>query len=217
MKYGTLPKYLGLHEVKCDEMLFYQYLPIKLKDQTKPIVEERLKCFEELIGNICCDFVGEFGLDRFVNSYVYLTAKRMYQVGGCSFNRKGYHSDGFLTDDINYVWCDKNPTVFNYSPFNLTLDDAVSMNEMEEQANEEAIEIYPENSLLRLDQYNIHKVSENKGLVLRTFVKVSFSADKYDLKGNSKNYLLDYDWEMRDRDIERNIPQRLEEKSVGKK
>ncbi len=131
----------------------------------------------------------------------------MYQVNGCSFNRKGYHSDGFLTNDINYVWCDKNPTVFNYSPFKLTLDDTISMKEMEEQANEEAIEIYPENSLLRLDQYNIHKVSENKGLVLRTFVKVSFSTDKYDLKGNSKNHLLDYNWNMRDRKKERNIPQ----------
>jgi len=209
MKYGTLPKFLGRYEIQCDEMLFYQYLPIKLKNKTEPTVEDRLKCFKDLIGNICCDFVGEFGLDRFVNSNVYLTAKRMYQVGGCSFNRMGYHSDGFLTNDINYVWCDKTPTVFNFSPFKLTLNDKISMREMEEQANEEAIEIYPENSLLRLDQYNIHKVSEVKGLTLRTFIKVSFSDDKYDLKGNSKNYLLDYDWEMRDRALERNIPQGL--------
>jgi hypothetical protein len=209
MIYGSLPKYLGLHEIQCDEMLFYQYLPIKLKSQRGLFIEERLKCFEDLIGNVCCDFVGEFGLDRFVDSYIYLTAKKMYQVGGTSFNRMGYHSDGFLTDDINYVWCDKNPSVFNFSPFKLTLNDKVSMQEMEDQANEEAIEIYPENSLLRLDQFNIHKVSETKKLTLRTFVKVSFSLDKYDLKGNSKNYLLDYDWVMLERKIERNIPQTL--------
>lgn len=208
-RYGELPKYLGLHEVNCDEMMFYQYLPIKLAGQTKPIVEKRLKCFEELIGNICCDFVGEFGLDRFVNNYIYLTAKKMYQVNGCSFNRKGYHSDGFLTDDINYVWCDKNPTVFNFSKFNLTLDDSVSLQEMEEQADENRIETYPENSLLRLNQYNIHRVSNLESLCLRTFVKVSFSLDKYDLKGNSKNHLLDYDWKMRERKSERNIPQKL--------
>lgn len=209
MKYGTLPKYLGTHEIQCDEMLFYQYLPIKMKTKTKLIVEERLKCFEELIGNICCDFIGEFGLDRFVNSYVYLTVKKMYQVNGCSFNRKGYHSDGFLTEDVNYIWCDKNPTIFNHSSFKLTLDDKVSMTEMQNQAKEENTKIYPENSLLRLNQYNIHKVSENKGLVLRTFVKVSFSSDKYDLVGNSKNYLIDYDWKMRGREVERNIPQKL--------
>jgi len=209
MKYGSLPKYLGTHKIQCEEMLFYQYLPIKLKNQTELIFEERLKCFEKLIGNICCDFVGEYGLNRFVTSYIYLTAKKMYQVNGCSFNRKGYHSDGFLTDDINYIWSDKNPTVFNYSSFKLTQEDTISLYEMDKQANKKTIKIYPENSLLRLDQFNIHKVNENKELVLRTFVKVSFSSDKYDLKGNSKNYLLYYDWKTRDRGLERNIPQQL--------
>ena len=209
MKYGSLPKYLGTNKIQCEEMLFYQYLPIKLKNQTELIFEERLKCFEKLIGNICCDFVGEYGLNRFVTSYIYLTAKKMYQVNGCSFNRKGYHSDGFLTDDINYICSDKNPTVFNYSSFKLTQEDTIYLYEMDKQANKKTIKIYPENSLLRLDQFNIHKVNENKELVLRTFVKVSFSSDKYDLKGNSKNYLLDYDWKTRDRGLERNIPQQL--------
>ena len=209
MKYGSLPKYLGTHKIQCEEMLFYQYLPIKLKNQTELIFEERLKCFEKLIGNICCDFVGEYGLNRFVTSYIYLTAKKMYQVNNCSFNRKGYHSDGFLTEDINYIWSDKNPTVFNYSFFKLTQEDTISLYEIDKQANKKTIKIYPENSLLRLDQFNIHKVNENKELVLRTFVKVSFSSDKYDLKGNSKNYLLDYDWKTRDRGLERNIPQQL--------
>ena len=209
MIYGEAPKHLGLHEVQCEEMLFYQYLPIKLAGQTKPLVESRLDCFKELIGNICCDFVGHRGLNEFMNSYVYLTAKKMYQSDGCSFNRKGYHSDGFLTDDINYIWCDKNPTVFNLTNFNLTLDDTESMEEMEAQADDLKVLSHPENSLLRLDQYNIHKVSESKEMVLRTFIKVSFSLDKYDLKGNSKNELLDYNWTMRDRDTERNIPQKL--------
>ncbi len=88
MKYGTLPANLGTHEVECNEMLFYQYLPIKLIGDVEPIVEDRLKVFQKLIGTICCDFVGEFGLDKFVNSYIYLTAKKMYQVKGSSFNRK---------------------------------------------------------------------------------------------------------------------------------
>ena len=216
MKYGTLPNNLGIHKVKCDEMLFYQYLPIKLKEQVEPIVEERLKCFEDLIDNICCDFVEEFGLNRFINSYIYLTVKKKYQTPGCSFNRSGYHSDGFLTDDINYVWCDKNPTTFNSSNFNLTLDDKVSMIEMEEQADVLNDKKYLENTLLRLDQFNIHKVSQSEKLVLRTFVKVSFSTDKYDLRGNSKNYLLDYDWKMRDRSLDRNMPQGLVSKKITK-
>lgn len=209
MIYGTEPYNLGIHNIECKEMLFYQYLPIKLKGQIEPIVEERLNCFNDLIGIICCDYIGGFGLDDFIDSYVYLTAKKMYQMGECSYNRLGYHSDGFLTEDINYVWCDKNPTIFNASKFNLTLDDGVSLKEMELQAKPENDYCYPENSLLRLNQYQIHKVNDNSGLVLRTFVKVSFSKDRYDLKGNSRNYGLNYDWDLRDRLKERNIPQKL--------
>lgn len=33
MKYGELPNDLGIHQLECDEMMFYQYLPIKLKGQ----------------------------------------------------------------------------------------------------------------------------------------------------------------------------------------
>lgn len=208
-KYGILPKNLGIHLVECEEMMFYQYLPIKLIKDSVCFYEPRLNCFKTLIDKCSMDFVEDFGMDKYLNSYIYLTAKKMYQTAGCSFNRKGYHSDGFLTDDINYVWCDENPTIFNNSDFNLTLDDKVSMKEMELQANEKNIKIYPKNSVLRLDQFNIHRVSENKDLVLRTFVKISFSLDKYDLLGNSKNHLLRYDWKMRGREVERNIPQKV--------
>ena len=208
-KYGALPKDLGIHLVDCEEMLFYQYLPIKLIKDSGLFYESRLNFFKTLIDKCSTDFVKEFGNDKYLNSYIYLTAKKMHQTEGCSFNRKGYHSDGFLTDDINYVWSDKNPTIFNDSDFNLTLDDKVSIKEMGLQANEKNIKIYPENSLLRLDQFNIHRVSENDDSSLRTFVKISFSTNKYDLLGNSKNYLIDYDWKMRSRELYRNIPQKL--------
>lgn len=47
--------------------------------------------------------------------------------------------------------------------------------------------------------------------LVRTFVKVSISRDKYDLIGNSHNHLLQYDWPMRPRALTRNPPQRLSE------
>lgn len=209
MKYGSKPKDLGVIEIDCPEMLFYQYLPIKLIGQTEPIVEQRLKCFEPLIGACCCDFVADYGLSRYMDSYVYLTVKRLYQGKGYSFNRKGYHSDGFLTDDINYLWSNSLPTVFNFGKFDLSLDDNTSMIEMEQQAKKENEFTYPQGSILRLDQFVIHKVSDEEIEGMRTFAKVSFSNDKYDLKGNAKNYLLDYDWQMRNRGLKRNIPQKL--------
>ena len=209
MKYGSKPKDLGVIEIDCPEMLFYQYLPIKLIGQTEPIVEERLKCFEPLIGACCCDFIADYGLSRYMDSFIYLTVKRLYQGKGYSFNRKGYHSDGFLTNDINYLWSNSLPTVFNFGKFDLSLDDDTSMAEMEQQAKKENEFSYPKGSLLRLDQFVIHKVSDEEIEEIRTFAKVSFSKDKYDLKGNAKNYLLDYDWKMRERQNKRNIPQQI--------
>lgn len=204
--YGELPKQIGTHEVDCKEMMFYQYLPIKLSGDHMPIYEDRLKCFSDMIGTIGCDFIGTFGLDCYINSYVYLTAKRMYQKGSCSFNRPGWHSDGFMTDDINYIWYDNNPTVFNSANFNLSMDDQLSIIEMAEQHDYKLNRTYDSNTILRLDQFNIHRVGyTTEGM--RTFVKVSFSNDKYDLIGNSHNYLLDYNWEMKPRKEQRNIPQ----------
>jgi hypothetical protein len=207
MKYGELPTALGIFEVECKEMMFYQYLPIKMPNQTQPIHEPRLKCFGELIHDICRDFIDEFGAECYVNSYVYLTAKFLYQLPNTSFNRMGWHSDGFLTDDINYVWCDKYPTIFNKTDFNLSLNDLISMEEMENQAIQVNDTTYGDNQLLRLNQFNIHKVAPVTNAGMRTFFKLSFSKDKYDLTGNSHNYLLDYDWEMLKRKQERNIPQ----------
>lgn len=196
--YGELPKQIGTCEIECKEMMFYQYLPIKLIGNTMPIYEDRLKCFDGLVGIICCDFVGSFGLDKYINSYVYLTAKYMYQKDGCSYNRPGWHSDGFMTDDINYIWYDKDPTIFNAAKFDLTMDDYHSLLEMNQQYKWELNKTYPANTILRLDQYNIHAVG-NTTNGMRIFVKVSFSKDKYDLIGNSHNYLLDYNWEMKPR------------------
>jgi hypothetical protein len=204
--YGELPKQIGTCEIECKEMMFYQYLPIKLIGEHLVSYEPRLRCFDQLVGVICCDYIGTFGLDRYVDSYVYLTAKYMYQKEGCSYNRPGWHSDGFMTDDINYIWYDKDPTTFNCTEFNLSQDDMLSLKEMKEQWEIRNNKTYPNNTILRLDQYNIHRVGPiSTGM--RAFIKVSFSKDKYDLIGNAHNYLLDYNWEMKPRKEQRNIPQ----------
>lgn len=205
--YGANPKQLGVYKVNCPEMMFYQYLPIKMAGCTEPSMEQRLNPFSNLLGTILCDFVGTYGLNRFVDSYVYVTAKKLFNTPGCPFNREGWHSDGFMTDDVNYIWSDCYGTIFNSSPFNLTMDDSGSLVEMERQADPENNFQYPDGTLLRLDQFNIHKVAPLYETKLRTFLKCSFSKDRYDLEGNSHNYLLDYNWEMRKRNSKRNIPQ----------
>jgi len=216
MKYGDLPRNLGLFDVQCEEMMFVQYMPIKLANQTCPTYDKQFDCFNQIIGAAVGNFIDTFGSDVWDESYVYLTAKHMYQVPNSSFNRHGYHSDGFMTSDINYIWSDKFPTIFNTTKFNLSLDDRISIGEMEEQAIKENEITYADKSLVRLNQFNIHKVGDNSVGGMRTFVKVSFSKDKYDLIGNAHNHLLDYNWEMKERSVERNIPQTLIHEEVVK-
>lgn len=207
MKYGELPTQIGIFEVDCRQMMFYQDMPIKLLLQSNVVFETRLECFTTIIRKACNDFINAFTFDKFFNSYVYVSAKHLFQAKGCPFNRPGYHADGFMSDDINYIWSNCAPTVFNYSPFSLSMDDALSIKEMEEQAKEEFEATYPVNSLLRLNQFNIHKVATDIQPGLRTFLKVSFSKDRYNLVGNAHNYELAYNWEMKDRSATRNIPQ----------
>lgn len=207
--YGQLPTPIAEIQVDCKEMMFYQYLPIKLVEdpQRKIALENRLEVFRPIIEKCCVDFIDKFGLNEYWENNIYLTAKHLFQLKDTSFNRLGYHSDGFLTNDINYIWSNNHPTIFNQGTFNLTLDDKISMMEMEEQAKVENEMYFPNNTILRLDQYNIHRVMPISYDCMRTFIKVSFSKDKYDLEGNAHNYLLDYNWEMKKRKIERNIPQ----------
>lgn len=206
MKYGQLPTELGIFEVECKEMMFYQYLPIKMK-QGNIKYEKRLNCFKPIIDECIKDFINTFGNNQYQKSYIYITAKYLFQQPNCSFNREGWHSDGFLTNDINYIWCDNNPTIFNTSKFILSENDTNSLTEMEQQANPINNITYKKNQLLRLNQFNIHKVAPIKSNTMRTFLKVSFSTDKYNLIGNSHNYNINYKWKMKPRKTQRNIPQ----------
>lgn len=208
MKYGQKPMLIGHMNIDCKEMMFYQYLPVKLSCVQSINLENRLRIFKPLLEIVVMDFARNFGLKRMFETYVYLTVKRQYVSENKSMNRTGYHSDGFLTDDINYIWSDLNPTIFNTSEFKLSQYDEVSLKEMTDQALLENEIMFPNNSILRLNQFNIHKVNEDYAFEgMRTFVKVSFSKDKYDLEGNSHNYELNYNWEMKPRKKQRNVPQ----------
>ncbi len=204
MKYGQLPKVVGDFYLECEENLFYLYLPVKMEDTKWGIrIPDQLKRFKPLVIEAIIDSGAGKG------DYIYLTAKNMFITPNYLAQRPGYHSDGFMTDDLNYIWYDSSPTIFNNSEFNLTPDHDISLREMEEQADPSKEVIYPCKTLLKLDQYVIHKVAPIDKPVIRTFVKVSISKDRYNLKGNSHNYLFDYKWDMYDRGLVRNDPHKL--------
>lgn len=209
MKYGAMPHLVGYRDVDCTEFMFYQYLPVKFPGFHEVTLEPRLEPFSYVIGAACCDYIGLRGLDAYVAAHVYVTAKRLFLPPYANMNRPGWHSDGFLTDDINYIWSDCLPTVFNGSDFRLTLDDEVSLGEMALQALPANDAQFEPNTVLRLDQFVIHRPAVVTEPTTRTFCKVSISGDQYDLEGNSHNYRLSYNWPMRKRGLSRNVPQRL--------
>jgi hypothetical protein len=197
MKVGKAPVLLGRLYIPTPEMMFVQYMPIHIPG-VGAAVPPHLRTFVPLI---------EMAMrEKKRDQYVYLTAKRLYVEKDHCFNRPGWHTDGFGTDDINYVWADRGPTEFCVQPFDLSEDCDESMAQMEAQARPESIQTYGPQMALRLDSAVVHRPPQSIATGYRTFAKVSISRDLYNLEGNAHNYLLDYDWQMVPRREARNHP-----------
>lgn len=204
--YGAPPVDLGLIDLSPVEMMFWLYCPIKLPGMMSVSAPDNLKQFSRLWVKAAQDCV-----DQWKDSYVYITAKRMFTAPHSPGNRPGWHSDGFLTDDLNYIWCDANPTVFfegGDQRFAFTQDHLRSLGEMDDLCQPARLcwSTYPVKHLLRLDQTVLHKVATDISPGIRTFVKVSISRHRYALRGNSINHELAPDWMYQDRQAERNCP-----------
>lgn len=156
--------------------------------------------------------------------YVYVTARRGYASPGNPLNRPGWHCDDFGGTDLNYIWSDTYPTRFLLSedPLQISDDDEQSMVDMAAYAAApDACKAFrcscrqklrvvngPAGHLLRLDPHIIHDTPEIPAPGgMRSFFKISVSSHRYNLRGNSHNHLLNYDWPMYDRGWMRNQPQ----------
>lgn len=209
MNYGHAPEVVGQFDLDWDEYMHYMYLPI-LMDPDRDIyparirLPERLKFLVPLIEQV---MLKEMYLGNEYN-YIYVTARRGFACPGDPLNRPDWHCDGFGTDDVNYIWTDAYPTEFAVQEFDDISDDHVrSIEQFNEQAIETPFERHETRTLLRLDPYVVHRAPEipvpggERG-----FIKISVSNNQYNLKGNSHNYLFDYDWKMWDRAELRNDP-----------
>lgn len=208
--YGAAPKVLGEFDFDTTEMMFWLYCPIKLPHGHRNL-PDNLKKFDKFVQACAEDVLNEFGIDRWVRSYVYLSAKTMHVSKASPGNRPGWHSDGFLTDDLNYIWCDLNPTVFYEGPQLLYLPEdheiSLAVMDLALESNPEHHVRYPVKSILRLDQTVLHKVDPNAQPGIRTFLKLSISDKPYALKGNSINHNLMHVLPTQDRLAARNCPQ----------
>lgn len=186
---------ISVHTLQPTEYVYYQYLPIKMPDKRLIKIPKNISWIKPLLKHIDCD----------IEEYVYVTVKHMW-VNEKTANREGWHIDGFLSDDVTYIWCDEHPTEFCEQMFLLTADHQMSMVEMSQQVQEQNIVIYPVNTLIKLDTSCVHRVNTQPYEGFRTFVKISVSKHRYNLQGNSHNYMFDYNWPMVMRKTERNHP-----------
>jgi len=200
-----LPKVISTVDLKVTESMFWLYLPIKMAGNRTVRLPEQLKQFKPILEATVFDH-SVLDPKTFFNNYIYITAKHMLVNPDFWGNRGGAHCDGFLTNDINWIWYDENPTLFNSGKFEVTPDHTKSLKEFEEQWNYKNEVTYPVKTILELNPNVVHKVSPVSRYFMRTFVKISMSTEKYNLIGNSHNYLFDYNWEMFDRSEVRNNP-----------
>lgn len=199
MRYGQEPQVIGEFPIDLVkekvEMCFVQYLPIFMPGMDHIAIPKNLNWIRPLVRQIPWEEE---------TSYVYVSVKHLFVTPDNMGNRPGWHSDGFGTDDLNYIWTDHFPTEFSIQDFELSEDHHLSLIELEQQVKPDSIRTYGENMLVRLDKYNIHRPPVQDKSGFRTFVKISVSKEKYNLQGNAHNDLIDYDWEMKPRDAVRN-------------
>lgn len=214
--YGKSPEDIAEVEIDLKEFVTYLYLPIKIPGSFLR-VPRRLTPIRPLIKAAMMDQWDALP-DHFASGlHIYLTVKRNFASPGNPLNRPGWHCDGFGTEDINYIWTDAFPTrIWEGDPRSI-LSQGInpshvqSLNQFETLARSQpgGIREIETNTLVRLDPYVIHTTPEIPAPGgMRTFVKISFSRHRYNLEGNSHNYLIDYDWEMHPRDVLRNDPAR---------
>lgn len=203
MIYGLPPVDLGMINLSPKEMLFWLYCPIK-PPLGKVVIPPNLMQFRPLVDVVWRDDDCEWD-----ESYVYITAKTLWVTHENPGNRRGWHSDGFMTDDQNYIWSDTKGTLFwePSAPTQFVQDHVKSLDEMETAAERGPFKVYPDKHILRLDQSVIHRVADFEAPGMRTFVKISVSRNEYRLAGNSINHGLDLNWSYAERETVRNTPE----------
>lgn len=238
LRYGNEPELIGTFDLDFVEYCHWMYLPVAMAEdfcgepngrtctETDLRLPPNLGFARQIVGQALEHETRRGNRWR----YVYLTARRGWATPGNPLNRPGWHTDAFGNDDVNYVWTDRFPTDFligDPEPVvgTITDDHVVSMQQFERAADVAnggypglMIVQYPDSTLLRLDSSMIHaapSIPAPGGE--RSFLKVSFSNDRYDLIGNSHNYELDYVWAMHPRGAVRNDPATAASDSASRK
>lgn len=213
--YGKPPVDCGTFEhCNLDEVMYYLYLPIAMIPEIgfPPGRKKYLRMPDNVKGvaDLVYEAVTRENDEGRKWLYVYLSARKGWATPDNPLNRPGWHCDGFGGPDMNYVWWLGASTRFFVG--NVTRAVAISEDHIESLKQFDllpvihpgGVETRAAKHLYQLDRYTIHATPELTEGQMRQYVKISFSNERYNLYGNSHNYLFDYDWPMVDRELVRN-------------
>lgn len=213
--YNGLPQNICNWEVDNSEFMLWLYLPVKLPFG-EVMLPDNVKKFSGILDIVkgSLDSVD----NKWKESYIYLTIKSMVVSEDNVGQRLGWHSDGFMTEDFNYIWSDVKEltTRITTESMYLTQCHTKSLQEMEEYKDyllERSYQVN-ENTVYLLNERVLHEAVRPTKPVFRNFVKVTVSDKLYKLEGNSVNHLLgDYLPEsLVKRNETRNCPQGIQDK-----
>lgn len=154
---------------------------------------------------------------------VYITIDQKRVLPGKTQRRAGYHSDAYVTSettidnpeeektaDNTYVIADALPTWYQPGPFPLDGIDPENCDEVlrhfDKLSEGKPPVTFPPHTLIKMTPYDIHTPATNltDEVITRTFIKIQFSKERYNLIGNTINPNLSYDewtWVPRDLNI----------------
>jgi len=213
--YSGHPLAIANLKLEAEEFQHVVYMPIKEKGDVRPRLPENLRWAWPAVDAVLGHLWGPRCPDLFESWYVYLTVKRSWVEAGTVGNREGWHIDGYGSNgDKNFIWCDAVPAEYMKGTFNLPAGHAECLERLEFLGNlgdrMESAHI-SRGTLAAHVLYDLGSTIHRCGIArvsgMRTFLKVSVSRDKYDLKGNARNPLLpSTHWPLKDRQGTRNHP-----------
>jgi len=208
---GAPAENLGRFDIALDESMRYLYLPVWVPEMggvNDPSVTNGYRFVPPNLHSILPMLSEVYDSPYYQDDdYVYINAIRGYIPQGHHPNRPGWHADGYGSNDHSFVWFDSVPTLWADQNFEgISPDHEESIRQMTAQIDVERVGRLDPFVLWGMSTSCVHATSAALWGSDRSFVKITLSKHRYNLEGNSHNYLIDYDWPMHDREGVRNHP-----------
>lgn len=133
-----------------------------------------------------------FKHEDFDDKYIYFSLKKGHVTPYTMSMRAGFHVDGFLSTDRNWVISDSLPTTVALGQFNVEPDHGTSLEQFKSQSRFKQCTQLKPHTLYELDKECVHASTTNltDATIVRTFLKIVVADELFNGIGNAWNYKL---------------------------